>query len=257
MKSLGLILPLLICTTSLGGQSGISDLPKDATIVERRPLSIVGYPTRELVMWMINPQRTPSFYSRGKSDPYTCPEFTRGSYLSGPLRVSLVDTQTTSILNTVNISDWQGHDSVDIPYAILKNRFYRTEKESEKVESKPIIMWLHDHLGTGQPLQFGLFDALACMGLRTAVIGYNPKSDRVQQYEAIFRLSEDGKERTVTTTWIDYLLDFKPVARSHWKYQIDYTGRCGSLDRYDFRFVPSADRFEGTVKTGDVSKECR
>lgn len=246
--SCGFFLCLLLSCSLLAGQSSVAGLPKEAYILERRPLAIVGYPNRELVLWMLHPERHPSLYSFGQGDRYTCPEMTRGSYLSGALRVTLVDTQQLSVVNTVEVKDFEGNDSFDIPFAILKNIFYRTTTESESKESKPIVMWLRDYVGSGKPLQFALFQALYCMGLQTTLIGYEPDQDRVQQYETKLRVSEGRETQTNTVRWVDYLFSEKPVESGHWKYKIDYRGRCGSLDSYDIRFVPEAHRFEGMLE---------
>jgi hypothetical protein len=245
LKHIWLLVSFFIPVSSVAGQLTVAGLPKDAHIIERRPLSIVGYPGRELVLWMLHPERTPSFYSRGEGD-YTCPEYSRGSFLSGPLRVSLMDTRNSKVVNTIEVINAFGEDSFDIPYAILKNDFYRTAAESEDKESKPIVIWLRDFTGTGKPLQFALYDKPACSGLLTALIGYEPEEDRVQHYEAVLRISSERKTQSETLKWVDGLVSEKPVARGHWKYEMDYGGWC-HVDKYDVRFVPSRHRFEGTL----------
>src|SRR5262245_8923027 len=123
-------------------------------------------------------------------------------WASGPLRVSLVDTRRMSVINTVEVRDFEGNDAFEIPFAILKNDFYRTAAESETKESKPIVMWLRDYVGAGRPLQFALFQALYCMGLQTAMIGYEPEQDRVHQYAMKLQVSEGGKTQVDTKRWV-------------------------------------------------------
>ena len=255
MKALTMFLLLLPCGP-LARQSNIPTLPKDAYIVERRPLSVAGYPKRELVLWMLHPTRHSSSHIRNR-DSYACPDMTRGSYLSGPLRVSLINTEDSSVVNAIEIRDYEGRDSFDIPFAILKNPFYRTTAESKSRESKPTIMALGDYVGLGKPLQFALFQALGCMGLQTALIGYEPGADRVQEYETVLRVSEPRRAYTDRNKWVDYLWSEKPVEPGHWKYRIDYRGRCGFLDSYDIRFVPTTRRIEGTLKRSAPEVGCK
>lgn len=251
MRLIGIVLALLLQSASLSAQSALPEFPPGARILEVRPLSIVGYPQRSLVLWMLNPERHPSFFSFGEGDLYTCPEMTRGSHFRGPLRVSLVDSQNRVVINTVKVRNFWGDDFFDVPYAITKNRFYRTAAESERRESKPIVMWLRDYAGEGEPLQFALFDALACMGLRTSLIGYVPSLDRVQQYQTDLTVHYEGKTTRQTIEWVDYLFSFKPVRRGYWKYEIDYTGRGGTLDSYEIRFIRKEHRFQATLISRD------
>src|ERR1700730_4654679 len=67
-------------------------LPPDAFVIERTTIPRGIRPGRELVLWMLTPER----HDRGElsENPYTCPEWTLGSYYSGPTRISLVDTGT-------------------------------------------------------------------------------------------------------------------------------------------------------------------
>jgi hypothetical protein len=257
MKALSILVYLLLPCSLLAGQANTPTLPKGAYVVEQRPLSVAGYPKRELVLWMLHPTRHPSTFSYGQGDRYTCPEMTRGSFLSGPLRVSLINAEDSSVLNTIEVKDYQGNDSFDIPFAILKNPFYRTTAESESKESKPMVMSLRDYVGSDKPLQFPLFQALFCMGLQTTLIGYEPSDDRVQQYETVLHVSEPGRTHTDTMKWVDYLLSEKPVEPGRWKYQIDYRGRCGYLDSYDIHFVPITRRFEGTLERSAPSVGCK
>lgn len=80
-------------------------LPAGALIIETQPVKT----NRALILWMLRPTRNPRDLP---DEPYTCPEETRGSYYSGATRVSLVDTQTRSIINTVSIKqDYNGDRS--------------------------------------------------------------------------------------------------------------------------------------------------
>jgi len=77
-------------------------LPKAAVVIERATIPERIHPNRELVLWMLPPQT----HDRGKlpgPDSYACPEMLRGSYCSGPTRISLLDTSANTVINTVNL----------------------------------------------------------------------------------------------------------------------------------------------------------
>ncbi len=249
MKTLLLAICFLVCFEPNGlGQPNIKGLPKGAVVVETRKLITPNHRNRALVLWMISPSRNPSGYD--SDEVYPCPDQTRGSYYSGPTRVSLINSATNTIVNTVNISkDYEdGEDRFDVPYAIRKGYYYRVEALTRNgVESRPTIMWLRDYNGDGRALEFALFDALACMGLETSLIGYSEKQDRVIQYPIKLDVIEGSKHSTSVTSWADYLFNQKPRRRGYWKYEIDYRGRGGSLDKWEVRYIPAQERFEGKL----------
>lgn len=226
------------------------DLPAGAAVIETRPLPSKAHPMRALLLWMINPVRHPR---DTPTEPYTCPEATRGHYLSGPLRVSLVDTGTKRIINTLkvteqymNTSEGEAEDSFDIPYKIREG-YYHVPGAKREREGKPIIMWLRDYNGDGLAQEFALFDAQACMGLATTLIGYSESKDRVIQYPVNLKVTEGGKRSQMTTYWPDYLFSRMPDRPGHWKYEIDYSGRGGTLDRWEVRYNRQTESFEGTL----------
>src|ERR1700754_2243212 len=77
------------------------DLPPGALVVETRPLELGENKHRAFVLWMLKPTKNP----REDSEMYTCPEETRGSYYSGPTRVSLVDTASRRVINTIKVNE--------------------------------------------------------------------------------------------------------------------------------------------------------
>src|SRR5262245_36405465 len=158
------------------------ELPSGAVIIEEQPLSSESYPDRALILWMVNPTNYPSDAQKDPEEPYTCPDETRGSCYSGPTRVSLINTTTRTVINTIEIKDWHfvegveglenKADSFDIPYAIRKGYYYHVEDAGdapagdapagdapEGVEMKARVMWLKDYNGDGKALEFALFDA--------------------------------------------------------------------------------------------------
>ncbi|HEX8119244.1 MAG TPA: hypothetical protein VF521_18340 [Pyrinomonadaceae bacterium] len=222
-------------------------LPAGAQVLEERSLELEDGKMRSLVLWMLRPKRYPR---ETPGEPYTCPEETRGSYYHGPARVSLVDTAAGRVINTVKIiQDYaDAADEVDIPYRIHAGGYYHVGGVAEGREGRPTILHLKDFNGDGRAHEFALYDAVACMGLETALFGYSEKSDRVIQYTVNLETTDAaGKKAVEALKWVDYLFSKEPVGPGRWKYEIDYRGRGGSLDRYEFRYDPAAERFEGRV----------
>jgi hypothetical protein len=221
-------------------------LPAGALVVEERALQLEGGKRRALVLWMLRPKK----YPRDSVEFYTCPEETRGSFYRGPARVSLVDTAAGRVVNTVKVlqENSDGEDEFDLPYRIKAGGYYHVPGVADGREGRPSIMHLRDFDGDGRALEFALFDALACMGLDTALFGYSETRDRVIQYPVSLETTgADGKQTAQLLTWVDYLFAKKPVAPGRWKFEVDYRGRSGSLDSYEVRYNPAARRFEGTM----------
>lgn len=223
-----------------GGQN--YRLPREAFVLETK---VVGT-NRTLVLWMLHPKKVPR---DTPDEPYTCPEETRGSYYSGPARVSLVNTATGKLVNTVSIkAEGTGaEDEFDLPYKIRVGSYYKVIDGTVGLEGKPDLMWLGDYNGDGRALEFALYDAVACMGLQTTLIGYSELHDRVIQYPIRLVTVESGKQGLATSRWADYLFSKPAIKPGYWKYEIDYRGRGGSLDRYVIRYNKRLERFEGTV----------
>jgi hypothetical protein len=239
---------LTCCASPALGQSNIRGLPAGAVVVETRKLPSLKHQNRSLLLWMQNPKRNPSDY--GSEEPIPCPDQTRGSYYSGPTRVSLLDSATNTIINTVKIVKEyeENDDSFDVPYAIRKGYYYHVEPPVKRtVEGRPTIMWLHDYNGDGNAHEFALFDALACMGLQTTLIGYSDKQDRVVQYAVHLGIIEGAKHSSRVGFWADYLFNKKPNRPGYWKYEIDYRGRAGPLEKWEVRYNATQERFEGKL----------
>jgi hypothetical protein len=222
-------------------------LPAGALVVETRQLELGGTKNRALVLWMLKPSKNPR---GGESEMYTCPEETRGSYYSGPARVSLVDTDARRVINTVKIAEETdgAQDEFDLPYRIRAGRYYRVPGVADGQEGRPEIMWLRDFDGDGKALEFALFDSWACMGLATALFGYSESLDRVIQYDVALETDFNGEKTSGVFEWVDYLFSKEQTAPGRWKYEIDYRGRAGSLDSYEVHYNVGAGRFEGTLK---------
>jgi hypothetical protein len=244
----GIICLLLALASQAPAQSTIHGLPAGAVVLETQNLPALGQRTRTMVLWMLNPKK--NFDGYGADDIYTCPDYTRGSYYSGPGRVSLVNTTTKTIINTIKIvgSDEYGGDELELPYAIRAGYYYRIATPARKgVEAKPTILWLRDYNGDGKALEFALFAAEACMGLQTTLIGYSERQDKVIQYPVHLNVSEGSNHSDRMSFWADYLFNSKPRRPGFWKYEIDYRGRAGSLDKWEVSYDAVKEQFEGKV----------
>lgn len=221
------------------------DLPPGAVVVETR--AVVARDTRggrTLILWMLGPTRHPRAWP---GESYTCPEATRGSHYTGPTRVSLADARTGRVLNTVEVRDaHEGADSFDIPFRIRAGGYYHVPGRPAGREGRPAVMWLKDYNGDGRAHEFALYDAWACMGLETTLIGYSERRDRVIQYPIRLTIT-GGQQASSESPWADYLFARRPVGPGRWKYQIDYRGRGGSLDAYDVKYDRDGERFEGSL----------
>ena len=217
-------------------------LPAGALVIETRPVKT----NRALILWILSPKRVPRDIV---DEPYTCPEETRGSYYNGATRVSLVNTRTRRIINTLKVTQEynEGADEFDVPYQIHSGSYYRVAGVPVGREGKPTLMWLRDYNGDGRALEFALFDALACMGLQTTLIGYSERQDRVIQYPTRLVIEEKGGRSVKLRLWIDYLFSRKPKRAGYWEYEIDYRGRGGLLVKYEIRYNRRLERFEGKV----------
>ena len=223
-------------------------LPASARVIEMQSLESSGHPYRALVLWMVKPKR--NSFNADPDEPYMCPDETRGSAYSGPTRVSLVDTTTKRVINTIKILDVHLHDqdTFDVPYAIRENDYYHVDgKPAQNGERKARVMFLRDYNGDGKALEFALFDAPFCMGLATTLIGYSEARDRVIPYPIRLEVIEGQSRSTDVSRWADYLFAKKPIKPAYWKYEIDYRGRGGSLDKCAIRYNAKAERFEGTL----------
>jgi hypothetical protein len=201
-------------------------------------------------------------FSEDPDVPYTCPERTRGSYYSGATRVSLIDAQIGSIINTVEVKleDLEGEDLFDVPYAIKKGYAYKVEGNPKGgAEATPILLALEDYNRDGKAHEFLLADAGGCMSLRTTLIGYSERQDKVVQYPIEMQVDTDGKSSTETSLWFDHLFSYEMPGASvyqrksgakngHWKFETDTRGRGGALCKYELRYDQEKEIFEGTLR---------
>jgi hypothetical protein len=217
----------------------ISSQEVSKTAVELEEKNVTA--NRKLILWMQNPKKHP----RETADEiYTCPEETRGSYYSGIARVSLIDIETDKFINSVTIQGSFNTENnfLDLPYWIHRG-YYEVPTIDKNGEGKPILMNLKDYNNDGKPYEFALFDAVACMGLPTTLIGYSEKQDKVIQYQTELKTDKE----TTKEYWVDYLFGRKPDKQGVYKYEVDYRGRGGALDKYEIRYDKEKEMFYGTL----------
>jgi hypothetical protein len=238
-----ILLLLLASTGQAQKRRALFGLPAGAQVIEVRKLELADGKARALVLWMLRPKK----YPRGSDEIYTCPEETRGSFYRGPVRVSLVDADAGRVVNTLKVL-LDDEDEFDIPYLIKAGGYYHVPIVAGVGEGRPSVMHLRDFNGDGRAEEFALFNAEACMGLGTALFGYSEKQDRVVQYSTSLSVTDSkGQKSTEVLDWVDYLFAKEPTGPGRWKFEIDYRGRGGSLDRYEVRYNGQAERFEGTL----------
>jgi hypothetical protein len=85
------------------------------------------------------------------------------------------------------------------------------------------------------------------MGVLTTLIGYSERQDRVIQYQISLDVEGDEGRETKLLSWCDYLFSEKPTSPGHWKYEIDYGGRGGSLGKYEIRYDAPYEMFVGKL----------
>lgn len=226
---------LLIFWSLAAAATRAQAIPPTATVLEKRNVT----PARRLVLWMPRPEKKPRTEPR---EAYTCPEETRGHY-SGEARVSLVDARTRRVVNTIAIrAGGAAGGRIDLPYLIHRG-YYGVPRVDRNEEGKPVVMALKDYNGDGRAHEFALFDAVACMGLPTPLIGYSVKQDKVVQY----RIALKNGAATTYEYWLDYLFARRPTSPGRWRYEVDYRGRAGTLDRYEVRYDAGREEFFAVV----------
>ncbi len=235
MSKLFVLIILIFCVYC--GNLLSQSFPANSVILEQKTVTT----DRQLVLWMQNPKKNPR--DADVEEPYTCPEETRGSYYSGKANVSLIDLKNKTIINTIEISGngiSSSDNTLDLPYWIHKG-YYEVPLIDKNKEGKPILLNLKDYNNDSKQHEFALFDAVACMGLPSTLLGYSQNQDKVIQYQTELKTSEGKSKRF----WVDYLFGQKPNKKGVWKYEIDYRGRGGALEKYEIRYDKAKEKFYG------------
>lgn len=210
-------------------------------------MSAWAHAHRALVLWALAPTDKPLQDAWPyDDDPYTCPEQTLGHYYHAPTRVSLLDTQSRRILNTVPLN-YAGVDEYDIPFRIRPGYLYEVRGPLTRGAGKPHILALRDFNGDGKALEFAFYVKENCNAPLTMVLGYSQRQDRVIIYE--FMIHSNLPDESDRQMWMYGFASRKPVESLHWRYEDLYNS--GRRLKYDFRYVPERERFEGTVLVTD------
>jgi hypothetical protein len=214
-------------------------LPAGAVVLEEEPLPRTVHKARELALWMVSPQRSDCPTKEDWAP--SCPGSTRGCFLRGAARVSLIDSVGRRLINTVRILDPSGVDSFDVPRELYSATPYHVGRH-HKVK----VLWLHDYNGDGAKSEFALFDAESCSDLFTALIGYSPRQDRLIWYPVHSRLAGSGE--TLAASWPETLFASKPTRLGHWHYVRGWPGdRAPQVCEADY--LPSQESFEEVCHT--------
>lgn len=223
-------------------------LPDGAVLLEEEPLPVWAHPHRALILWVLASAHKPleDQSSLGERDEeYTCPDETSGHYYRAPTRVSLVDTQSMQVRNTVPVMLTPA-DEYPIPFWIRPGFAYKVSGPLKQGSGKPHILALTDFNGDGQALEFAFYVMESCNGPLTMVMGYSERQDRVIVYEFLLTAKSSDKP-PVAQSWMYRFAAHKPVAPMHWQYSELYNS--GWREEWDFRYVPDRERFEGTTLT--------
>jgi hypothetical protein len=221
-------------------------LPKTAVILETGKLPAVA--DRTIVLWMLKPEKHP--YTSGEI--YSCVDRTRGSYYTGVLNVSLVNSATNQLINTLTVEPAPDGEekTLDIPYSIrAEESCYKVPGASGKKDGKPKIIDLVDMNGDGKAQEFVLYDAQNCMLLYTSLIGYSARQDKVIQYPVQLNI-RDTKEKSASELrkWVVGLFSRKRGRAGCFKYEVDFTGREGPLEKFEVKYNPGREMFTGTLQ---------
>jgi hypothetical protein len=189
-------------------------LPPGATFVEARKVT----PTRALVVWMTEAKREPDPCPPRRDWAPSCPDRTQGCHYNGLLHVSLVDTATHTLLNTLDVpGPLEGVDDIDVPYRVMTPGPYHYSR----LTRKPQIIRLRDYNGDGKALEFAIFDAESCSDLFTALFGYSERQDRVIRYEV--HVKRRGVQTAdFTNDWPQTVFALPPIRPGYWKFHLAF-----------------------------------
>jgi hypothetical protein len=238
-------------------------LPDGAVLVEEQPLQAWAHADRAVLLWVWPSQDKPlkwqnAYGEMGSvpedgSDGYTCPEQSTGHshFYRTRTRVSLVDTQARRVLNTLPVENAFG--KFDIPFLIRAGYFYEVPGALPLHAGKPHILALKDLNGDGKPLEFVFYFMESCTGPQTRLFGYSQRQDRVIGYQ--FHLRERTTGKVDDNDWMLGFTFQQLISPMHWQYDDHYNS--GDDIKYDFRYVPERERFEGTKLHTDAAENLR
>jgi hypothetical protein len=189
-------------------------LPVGYQILEQ--VSIPVQKPRIVLLWMLNPEtRTSDGY--GSCDELMLFGGSQGKSLVGRTRISLVDTSTLRLVNTLELhSAWGDEDSFEIPILASRDGIYHNVTETDKSGlGRPTILNLSDYTGEGIRAQFPLFQYAACGDSGGTIVGYSQTHDQVIQYPIVTHVA-GGKE--AERLWTSNVFSRPPVQPGHWRF---------------------------------------
>lgn len=196
----------LIAAASVAGAQTVPGLPPGAVVIETANVDAGAGKQRTLVLWMVKPEKqiTPK-------DEESCATWVTGDYWEGPARVSLVDSASQRLINTVNVQDSPFH----IPFRV-GGRYYMVPGVTGEGRGKPRLLDLRDLTGDGAAAEFPLYEYVACGIVSAAVFGYSGAKDQVLQYSVEVRR---GNTPPKVELWVDQVFARKPVRPGVWDFR--------------------------------------
>lgn len=211
-----LILVWLYLTASIAGQTPLRHrvaelLPGDARIIETANVPVPSAKTRVLVLWMSAPRRVIRDWDNAG-------DFLYGNHWFGPTFLSLIDTSTVRLINTVAIRPRQEspncHGGLAVPFFTYDGFYYVPHPDRDR-KGKPLLMHLQDLTGEGVAGQFVLFDHVVSGIAAGSVLGYSSRSDTAVQY-AVERTQ--NRFNPVVQLWAVQVFGSKPLRAGYWKF---------------------------------------
>ena len=244
-------------------------LPYKSKIIEFKSLSDRGMPDRAIIYWIENPR---VFISCLEEDEYyDCGNsmIGLGQYF-GKIKFSLINTNDSTIINTLDLSNIDRHISengelfketqecMETPFcspnksnihALCSRIMYNVIGGDSISEGLSEILYLDDYNGDGDALEFAIYLSGDCMTCESALFGYSKKQDRLIKFEFdIKQIANDsaGNEiiYNISPDWLGYTFSMK-FKNKKLKYQIDYRGRGGCLDKFDLEYDSEHEIFRG------------
>jgi len=225
-----------------GQSASYNGLPDGAVVLDQEAVPAWAHPDRRLLFWVLPPTKSPlSPQDITGEIEYTCPAQTSAHFRQLPARVSLVDTRTKKVVNTIPVKI-SARDEYDVPLRIRPGYYYEVRGPLKGGEGKPRILALHDFNDDGKALEFAFYVMESCSGPLTMLMGYSQRQDRVIVYDFLFSPAASW-EPPGPRQWMYRVTFRKPIERMHWRYVDEYNS--GVHVEYDFRYLPDRERFEG------------
>jgi len=222
----------------------VAGLPSTAKVIETRAVPSAAHPNRVVVLWMDAQTVSPCWEDADEPYAPSCPAATRGCSFAGPTRISLLDTSTQRVINTLTVPDpLTGKDTFEIPYVIERGGPYFVT--GRKNYGKPEVLRFRDFNGDGLPYEFALYDAESCSDYYSAIFGYSRKQDSVINY--LFKIREAAEPGSVphALDWIEGFAWQKPLRPYYWKWSVVHPP--GLAEDYEVIYRPDLEVFEGTL----------